>query len=389
MYRYDGNQVLTRDCDSNPWVRDPESSKPPEIVKDDRGRVYVRARVRHFSFWGCFKRKKLDFGPQLYHTQKIPWAQRKTHQSVIKDCTPGGVDIHVYAMQLSQWSAALESVKAGAGAEGVEATFEFGGDVHEEVSPAALIPQMVTIPSGHSHWFEIPRVGAGVLSSRKAAVVIVTESSDDRDGRRMRMEAMEHLRSRTMLTVTLRVGDDGRVIGSPCAAESGGILSQVNRVIQNQANAAPTTAGQAPPTSSSAANTEVRSRSETNSVVNETASAVSSSASTAAGGAGAAALSGTTTSSGARLMGRSSPGMTDDSDREESPPAGAAVAGAANREAADGAARLAGKETESAASNGTTAGAAAPAAGGLARVESGASYCASPAELPALPSPVE
>ena len=363
----DARQVLTRGCDSDQWVRDPESSKPPEIVKDDQGRIYVRAQVRHFSFWGCFKRKKLDFGPQLYHTQKIPWSQRKMHQSVIKNCTPG-VDIHVYAMQLSQWSAALESVKAGAGAEGIEANFEFGGDVHEEVNPAALIPQMVTIPSGHSHWFEIPRVGAGILSSRKAAVVIVTESSDERDGRRMRMEAMEHLRSRTMLTVTLRV-ENGRVIGSPCAAESGGILSQVNRVIQNQANAMP----RGPPPST---NTEARSRSETNSVVNDTASAASS-----ASTAGGATVSGTR-SSGERLVG--SPAMAD-SDCEESSPGTAVAGGAANGEAG-GAARLAGKETRPSVT--TASGVVSPPAG-LARVESGASSCAPPAELPALPSPVE
>lgn len=301
-------QVLTKNCDSDGWVRDPESSIPLEVVKDDQGRIYVRAQVRHFCSWGCWKRKRLDFGPQLYHTEKIPWPQRKMHQSVIKNNTPG-VDIYVYAMQLSQWSAALESVKAGAGAEGFEANFEFAGDVHEEVNAAALIPQMVTIPSGHSHWFEIPRVGAGVWSSRKAAVVIVTESSDERDGRKMRMEAMEHLRSRTMLTVTLRV-ENGKVIGSPCAAESGGILSQVNRVIQNQVNASPS---EPPP---SATNTEARSRSETNSVANETGSAVSS---TSMAGM---AVSGR--SSGAPLVG--SPAMAESERDDSSSPDTVAVA---------------------------------------------------------------
>eukprot|EP00752_Nemacystus_decipiens_P003353 g3101.t1 len=229
-------EVLTKELDPDIWARDRENSKPPEIIKDEQGRVYVRARVRHFSFWGLWKRKNLDFGPQLYHRQKIPFSQRKMHMSLIKNSTPG-VDIHVFAMRKSQWSA-LKAVKAKAGAEGVEATIEYGTDVHEEVNPAILLPQMVTIPSGHSHWFEIPRVGAGILSSRKVVVVICTEYTDERDGRTMRMEAMEHLRGQTMLTVRLRV-ENGRVIGPHCAAESGGILSQVNRVIQNQYNAMP------------------------------------------------------------------------------------------------------------------------------------------------------
>eukprot|EP00752_Nemacystus_decipiens_P012608 g11166.t2 len=353
-------EVLTRGCDSDSWARDPEYSKPPEIVKDDQGRVYVRVQVRHFSFWSCWK--KIDIGPQIYHTQDIPWPQRRMHQSLIKNKTPG-VDIHVYAMQLSQWSAALESVKAGAGAEGINANFELGGDLHEEVNPAALIPQMVTIPPGYSHWFEIPRVGAGITSSRKAAVVIVTESSDERDGRKMRMEAMEHLRSGTMLTVTLRVDENGRVIGSPCAAESGGILSQVFRVIQNQANSIPSK----PPPST---NTEARSRSETYSVVNEAGSAASS----APAAGGGAAASGTR-SAGAPPTG--SPAMAD-SDPEESTPGTAVVpaaAAAANREAGDAAARPMGKEYLP--------------PDNLARGVSGASSCAPPAELPALPSPVE
>eukprot|EP00903_Cladosiphon_okamuranus_P016594 g15307.t1 len=367
-------EVLTRACDSDTWVRDPESSIPLEVVKGDWGRVYVRARVRHFCFWGCWKRKRLDFGPQLYHTQKIPWSQRKTHRSLIKNNTPG-VDIHVYAMQMSQWSAALESVKAGAGAEGFEANFEITGDVHEEVNPVALIPQMVTIPSGHSHWFEIPRVGGGVWSSRKAAVVIVTETSDEKDGRRMRMEAMEHLRSRTMLTVTLRV-ENGRVIGSPCAAESGGILSQVNRVIQNQVSA--TSGGGGRPSST---NTEARSRSETNSVVNETGSPVSSASNAGVAGAAAAAAALGTGLTGALPMG--SPAMAD-SDRDEESPGTAAVAGAAKDRDDD--ARVKRKEITT-----PVTGSAArdtPAAG-LARVESDTSYSAPPAELCALSSPVE
>ncbi|CAM9294783.1 unnamed protein product [Ectocarpus sp. 6 AP-2014] len=232
-------EILIKDSHSERWVRDPETSIPLEIVQDNQGKVYVRAHVRHFSCWGLFKTKPLVFGPEQYHTQTIPWAQRRRNQSVIKNNTPGGVDIHIYAMRMSQWSAALESVKAGAGIEGFQANFEIAGDVHENVNPAALVPQMVTIPSGHSHWIEVPRVGAGFRSSRKAVVIIVTESNHESNGTRIRMEAVEHLRSKTMLTVTLRVSEEGKVIGSPAAAESGGILSQVMRVIQNQVNATP------------------------------------------------------------------------------------------------------------------------------------------------------
>ncbi|CAM9988318.1 unnamed protein product [Ectocarpus sp. 12 AP-2014] len=161
-------------------------------------------------------------------------------------------------MRMSQWNAALESVKAGAGVEGFQANFEFTGDVRQNVNPAALVPQMVTIPSGHSHWIEVPRVGAGFRSSRKAVVMIVTEFNDESDGKRMRLEAVEHLRSRTMLTVTLRVSEEGKVIGSPVASEAGGILSQLMRAIQNQVNATP----------NNAPSTAARSRSETNSGVN-------------------------------------------------------------------------------------------------------------------------
>lgn len=355
-------QVLTKNGDSDGWGRDPESSIPLEIVKDDQGNIYVRAQVRHFCFWGFFK-NKLDFGPQLYHMQTIPWSQRRRHQSIIKNDTPG-MDIHVYVMRMSQWAAALESVKAGAGQEGFEANFEMAGDLREEVNPAALIPQMVTIPPEHSHWFEIPRVGSGFRSSRRAVVVIVTESIDERDGRKMRMESVEHLRCGTMLTVKLRV-ENGSVVGNPCAAESGGILSQVNRVIQNQVNATP---GRPPAAASS--NTEARSRSETNSLVDETGSAVSS-ASTACG-----AISGARPS-GATLM--DSPATTD-SDRDASSP------GAAEDKA--DAARLADGEKLSNTSSVAPAARGTPAAV-LARDESGASVGPPPAELPALPSPHE
>ncbi|CAB1104964.1 unnamed protein product [Ectocarpus sp. CCAP 1310/34] len=248
-------EILIKDSRSERWVRDPESSIPLQIVQDNQGKVYVRAHIRHFSRWGLFKTKPLVFGPQLFHEQTIPWMQSKRHQSLIQNNTPG-VDIHIYAMRIAQWSAAVKSVKAGAGAEGFQANFEFTGDVHQNVNPAALVPQMVTIPPGHSHWIEVPRVGAGFRSSRKAVVMIVTELNDENDGKRMRLEAVEHLRSRTMLTVTLRVSE-GKVIGSPVAAEAGGILSQLMRAIQNDVNATP---NNAPST--------VRSRSETNSGVN-------------------------------------------------------------------------------------------------------------------------
>ncbi|CAN0230267.1 unnamed protein product [Ectocarpus fasciculatus] len=160
-------------------------------------------------------------------------------------------------MRMSQWSAALQSVKAGAGVEAFKWNFGFNGDIHENVNPATLVPQMVTIPPEHCHWIEVPRVGAGVRSSRKTVVFIVTESNDENDGRRMRLEADIHLRSKTMLKVKLRVSEEGKVIGSPAASESGGILSQVLRLIQNQVNADP---HNAPSTA--------RSCSETNSVAN-------------------------------------------------------------------------------------------------------------------------
>ncbi|CAN0204801.1 unnamed protein product [Ectocarpus sp. 4 AP-2014] len=251
-------EILIKDSRSERWVRDPETSIPLEIVQDNQGKVYVRAHVRHFSCWGLFKTKPLVFGPEQYHTQIIPWAQRRRHQSLIQNNTPGGVDIHIYAMRMSQWSAALKSVKAGAGVEDFQANFEFTGDVRQNVNPAALVPQMVTIPSGHSHWIEVPRVGAGFRSSRKAVVIIVTESNDENDGTRIRMEAVEHLRSKTMLTVTLRVSEEGEVIGSPVAAESGGILSQVMRVIQNQVNATPNN----PPSTAGRTNTATGARAE-------------------------------------------------------------------------------------------------------------------------------
>ncbi|CAN0348782.1 unnamed protein product [Ectocarpus fasciculatus] len=248
-------EILIKDPDSDSWLRDPESSIPLEIVQDNQGNVYVRAHVRHFSLYKLFKRKKLSIAPQQFHKETIPWAQRERHQSVIQNNTPEGVDIHIYAMRMSQWSAALQSVKAGAGVEGFQANFEFNGDIHENVNPATLVPQMVTIPPRHSHWIEVPRVGAGFRSSRKAVVMIVTESHDENDGTRRRLEAAVHLRSDTMLTVTLPV-KDGKVTGSPPAP--GGILSQLMRLIENSLNATP----------NNAPSTAARSRSEANSGAN-------------------------------------------------------------------------------------------------------------------------
>ncbi|CAM9496122.1 unnamed protein product, partial [Hapterophycus canaliculatus] len=231
-------EILTKDRRSKRWVRDPEGAIPLQIVKDDQGQTYVRAHIQHFSIWGLWKQQELDLGPQVYRETKLPWTQRRKHQSVIKNITSNDISIHVYAMRMSQWEAALESVKAGGGVEGFQAEFELAGGVQKNFHAIAKIPQMMTIPSGNSQWLEIPRVGTGLWSSRKAAVVIVTEENAETGGRVMRMEAVVHLRSEMLLEVNLPI-KNGKVSGSPAAAESGGILSQVMRVIQNQANALP------------------------------------------------------------------------------------------------------------------------------------------------------
>lgn len=185
-------QVLTKDCSSNRWVRDPERSTPLEIVKDEQGKIYVRAQVHHFCRWSLFKKKKLlDMGKEEHKQERIPREQRRRHQSVIKNGTDGNVDIHVYAMRMSQWSAAVESAAAGASVEGIAGgNVEFSGSLRKQVNAAALLPQMVTIRPGHSHWFKIPRVGTGLISSRKAVMAIVTTEPDDReqDGQSMRYE---------------------------------------------------------------------------------------------------------------------------------------------------------------------------------------------------------
>lgn len=180
-------QVLTKDCSSNRWVRDPERSTPLEIVKDEQGKIYVRAQVHHFCRWSLFKKKKLlDMGKEEHKQERIPREQRRRHQSVIKNGTDGNVDIHVYAMRMSQWSAAVESAAAGASVEGIAGgNVEFSGSLRKQVNAAALLPQMVTIRPGCSHWFEIPRVGTGLISSRKAVMAIVTTEPD---GQSMRYE---------------------------------------------------------------------------------------------------------------------------------------------------------------------------------------------------------
>lgn len=180
------NQVLTRDCDSDTWARDPESSVPLEIVKDDQGRIYVRAQVRHFSIWSFWKKDDLGEGDQTFKMDSISWRNRRRHRSLIKNDTPDDVTIYAYALRMSQWDVTLKSFGVGVGAQGMEANAQVDGNAHHQINAAALVPQMVPIHSGKSHWFEIPRVGAGVWSSRKAMVAIVTESNDDTDGQRLR-----------------------------------------------------------------------------------------------------------------------------------------------------------------------------------------------------------
>ncbi|CAN0402154.1 unnamed protein product [Pylaiella littoralis] len=230
-------EVLTKECGSNSWIRDPEGSAPLKIVKDNQGQIYVRAEIRHFSSWGLFE--KLDLAPEEFAQQKLPWKQRRTHQSVIVNMTPRGVHIYAYVVPLSRWNFAVESVHTGAGVREVEASFDFSGDFHREVHPQAKVPQMARISSERSHFFEIPRVGAGVRSRRRAVVAIATCFDGEKGAPKMRLEAVVHLRSRMALTVTLDVDEEGKVKGSPVAEESDGILSQLMRAIENTANAMP------------------------------------------------------------------------------------------------------------------------------------------------------
>ncbi|CAN0402181.1 unnamed protein product [Pylaiella littoralis] len=230
-------EVLTKKCGSNLWIRDPEGSAPLKIVKDNQGQIYVRAEIRHFSSWGLFK--KIDLAPEEFAQHKLPWMQRRTHQSVIVNRTPRDVHIYAYVVPLSQWNASVKSVHTGVGVSEIQTSFDFSGDVHQEVHPQAKIPQMARISSGRSHSFEVPRVGAGVRSSRKAVVAIATYFDGVNGVPKMRLEAVVHLRSRMALTVTLDVDEEGKIKGSPVAEETGGILSQLMRAIENEANATP------------------------------------------------------------------------------------------------------------------------------------------------------
>ena len=188
-------QVLTKDCSSNIWVRDPEHSNPLEIVKDIQGKIYVRAQVHHFSCWSLFqKQTPVDLGNQKFKQERIPRMQQKRHQSVIKNDRDGGVTIHVYAMRMSQWSAALESADVEASVASVAGGHvRLGGGVRRQDAAAASMPQMVTIEPGGSHWLEIPRIGTGLWSSRKAVVAIVTAEEPVHDDGRGGNEKMRYV----------------------------------------------------------------------------------------------------------------------------------------------------------------------------------------------------
>ncbi len=253
------NQVLVKQCDSDHWVRDPECSIPLRVVKDDKGNIYVRAQVRHFTIFGFFMKSDPIKFPYL--EEKLPWGHRRGHSSIVTNNTDG-VPIHVYAMRMSQWKVAMKAVEGGAGVKGVEAHFHLDGTAHKEEHAAAKVPQMVTLAGdGSSHRLEVSRVGTGLRHRRKVVVVIATESTEtDENGRRkVRVEAMIHLRSNTRLTVTLPA-KDGQVQGASAAEGSGGICSQVTAIIQNIVNAKPAS----PPTSLGSSGA-TRSHSEANS----------------------------------------------------------------------------------------------------------------------------
>lgn len=199
------------------------------------GRIYVRAEIWHFSIWGLGK--KINIYPEEFMQQTLPWVQRKRHRSVITNETPHNVRIYVYVMRSSQWTTSVDSLHAGIGVGEVQARLDFSGDIHEDINPAAKFPQMAPIKSKGSHWVDIPREGAGIRSSRKAVVAIFTSFKDGNDVTKIRLEALVHLPSKTSLTVTLDVDEEGKVRSSPVAEESGGILSLLMSLMQNQANA--------------------------------------------------------------------------------------------------------------------------------------------------------
>lgn len=226
-----------RDCGSKRWIRDPASSLPLIVIQDEHGKIFVRAQVRHFSSRALWKgdEEELNLGFQRYRVQDIPPRQRRGHKSVIKNETTG-VAIKVFAWRCAQWNAAIESVTMGGGVKEVEANLEVAGNLSKTITCAARLPQGATILPGESQFIEVPHAGS-VLSPRKVAVSIVTKSYTDEDGYSTRMEAQLFLRHRKMLTVTLPVDANGNVAGHPIASESGGVLHQIVRVIQNQVNA--------------------------------------------------------------------------------------------------------------------------------------------------------
>ncbi|CAB1118430.1 unnamed protein product [Ectocarpus sp. CCAP 1310/34] len=153
------------------------------------------------TVWSSNRNKKpleLAFGPRMVNSERIPLGQRRRHKSVIRN-NSNGEGIRVFVMNMSTWSAGLESINARAGAG-----FESNVD-HKFYPPASIgsaelcVPQMVVIPPGHSHWFEIPRATGGSFFSRKAMVVIASEGEDPK----MQLQAVVLLRSSTLLTVSL------------------------------------------------------------------------------------------------------------------------------------------------------------------------------------------
>lgn len=146
----------------------------------------------NMTVWGIWKKlEPLEIDPRMVTSERIPFGQRRRHQSVIRNNS--GEGILVVVMSMSIWSAGLESVMAGAGA-GFESNVE--DKFYSSASAAIRVPQLVVIPPGHSHWFEIPRVS---FFDRKAMVVIASEGEDPK----MRVQVMVNLRSSTLLTVSL------------------------------------------------------------------------------------------------------------------------------------------------------------------------------------------
>lgn len=228
-------KVLVQHHDSGEWVRHLESCAAAlEVIQED-GHIYIRAKI-HGSFWVSIW-KKINSTSEDYKMEPIPFPQRRRYQSLVQNETKG-VSIQVYVMQLSQWSAALNSIKTGSAVEELNAALTFCSRFNFKKYDVDMIPQFVSIPPGRSHWFEIPRCGTKLCSKRKAAVCIVTETVDIDGGTRVRMEAMVPLGKNKRLLVDLPV-ENGRVRRMPAASGSGGVLSQAMRVLSNQAHALP------------------------------------------------------------------------------------------------------------------------------------------------------